>query len=289
MIITKNKLSTTTYFFFYTLLSSFLLISCSNENLTVTEGSSDFNQLVNKLKTPPNVSKSLIIDGNTLTNAKDFLDGSHQISSNKHTINDNFDSKNCLIDEFVFEGDLSGVYTFKAPAEEHSGVILYNEDMGLLQKELKEKLIYDISSKTTKSHNIFMKLHIYFPKSNQWLTTAATVIPGYSVWPDQWWKWWKHPLHTLSPVENKDDYAFIMSWMINHMAIYQDRDGNISTKPLDTYTKLAFSLHYYDKKLQRMINATSSLGEKKCDPSTNEYYSLVIGTKVKFFHLILED
>lgn len=169
-------------------------------------------------------------------------------------------------------------------------IIEYNGNDDDFKEELKEKVIHGIvSPNRLQSMNLGIRSYYYFPYSKKWVRGIGSVIPSYSAWPDEWWKIKEKSNHP-PPVQNEDDYAIVMTHMLNHMALYQDRDGNIAESPLETFTKVALAFDYFvlrDGEIQAF--ELGKVDPAECEGSHNDYYSQEIGRSVRFFHIVKQE
>ena len=170
-------------------------------------------------------------------------------------------------------------------------VIEYNGNDDYFMDQLKEKVIHSIVSPyTLQGLGVVIIPYYYWPHTKKWVRGIGSVIPGYSIWPDRWWKMGLKDMSKLPPVQNEEDYSYVMSHILNHMALYQDHEGNLSKKPIETYSKVALSFEYYNYKGGKFKGMEKAqVDPAECPGSHNDYYSYVIGRSVRFFHIVKQE
>lgn len=184
-------------------------------------------------------------------------------------------------------------YRLSTYAEETT--IRYYENEALFKKEIRDKIIESIQVDSNgHDKGIAIKGYAYLENDEKWFRTVGTVIPGYSIWPEGWASTanlsYEEYLN-LPAVENEEDCATTMSWLINKASAFQDGEGNWSMEVPQGFTRYAFAITYLDFDFEtRKFKGRyeSAYDDDDCGYSHNDIASKAIGQGVIFFNIVRE-
>jgi len=184
-------------------------------------------------------------------------------------------------------------YRLSTYAEETT--IRYYENEALFKKEIRDKIIESIQVDSNgHDKGIAIKGYAYLENDEKWFRTVGTVIPGYSIWPEGWASTanlsYEEYLN-LPAVDNEEDYATTMSWLINKASAFQDGEGNWSMEVPQGFTRYAFAITYldFDFKTRKFKGRyESAYDDDDCGYSHNDIASQAIGQGVIFFNIVRE-